>query len=162
MVGRPPKPAVLKVLAGNPGKRPIPQEIKPDEKAPECPEWLDDVAKEEWARIVPLLERAGLISQVDMGVLANYCQLYSRWKKAEEILKKEGFVLKAGKNGYAMPHPAVKIAEKAQQLMKAYISELGLSPVSRARLALRSEGEKDEFEEFLRAKSNGTKKKKTK
>ena len=46
--GRKPKPTHLKVLAGNPGKRPLPKnEPKPKPIAPRCPQWLDPIARKE-------------------------------------------------------------------------------------------------------------------
>ena len=43
--GRKPKPTALKVLEGNPGKRPLNEnEPKPERKAPECPSWLEPEA----------------------------------------------------------------------------------------------------------------------
>ena len=45
--GRKPKPTAVKVLEGNPGKRSLNTgEPKPDKKAPRCPAWLEDEAKE--------------------------------------------------------------------------------------------------------------------
>ncbi len=44
--GRKPKPTALKVLEGNPGKRPLNlNEPKPEKKAPKCPSWLEPEAK---------------------------------------------------------------------------------------------------------------------
>ena len=54
--GRKPKPTALKVLEGNPGKRPLNLfEPTPEDKMPECPDWLEDEAKAEWDRLaVPM------------------------------------------------------------------------------------------------------------
>ena len=44
--GRKPTPTAIKVLEGNPGKRPLnANEPKPKKKAPRCPSWLEDEAK---------------------------------------------------------------------------------------------------------------------
>ncbi|PZN08636.1 MAG: phage terminase small subunit P27 family [Bacillota bacterium] len=148
--GPPPKPTVLKVLAGNPGKRPLPQnEPKPAPIAPKCPSWLDKIAKREWKRVAGELEKLGLLTQVDMAALAAYCQAYSRWVQAEETIKREGLVVTT-ESGYQMPHPAVKIAEKSMQLIRAFCIEFGLTPSARARMALPGKkDEADEFEEWL-------------
>jgi len=46
--GRKPKPTAVKVLEGNPGKRSLnTAEPKPEKKAPRCPSWLEDEAKED-------------------------------------------------------------------------------------------------------------------
>jgi len=50
--GRKPKPTALKVLEGNPGKRPLNlNEPKPEKKASKCPSWLEPEAKKEWRRM---------------------------------------------------------------------------------------------------------------
>ena len=72
MAGRKPKPTSLKVLEGNPGKRQLnPNEPKPDASIPKCPAWLSKEAKREWKRLVPFLEQAGLLTQVDRAAFAG-------------------------------------------------------------------------------------------
>ncbi len=141
----------MKVLSGNPGKRPINQdEPKPRPIAPKCPSWLDKEAKREWKRVAPELERLGLLTVVDGAALAAYCQAYARWKQAEELIKREGMTVTTD-SGYMMPHPAVKIAEKAQQLIKSFCAEFGLTPSSRSRMQVPGvKDEPDEYEEFRR------------
>lgn len=148
--GRPPKPTVLKVLQGNPGKRPLnTNEPKPQPIAPKPPSWLPREAKREWKRLAPELEKLGLLTIVDGTAFANYCLAYARLREAEETIKREGMVITTEK-GYKMPHPAVKIAEKAQQIIKAFCSEFGLTPSSRSRMSLPGKNEDDEYEEFRR------------
>lgn len=86
--GRSAKPAIVHLLNGNPGKRnrkdllqeaanpPLPVE------APPMPDWLDEDAQAEWARVVPDLVKLGLISSLDRQLLAQYCEAvsdYARW-----------------------------------------------------------------------------------
>src|SRR5687768_3708732 len=82
--GRKPKPTLLKILDGNPGKRPI-NESEPNapDGVPDCPDWLDDEAKAEWARVIPELREMGLLSRADRPALAAYCTAWSRWVQAE-------------------------------------------------------------------------------
>ena len=85
--GRKPKPTSLKILEGNPGKRPLPKnEIQPKKKAPRCPSWLEEDAKKEWKRMGKVLEGLGLLTDMDMMAFAGYCQAYARWKEAEVFL----------------------------------------------------------------------------
>jgi len=161
MRGRKPKPTHLKVLAGNPGKRPLNEnEPKPRPIAPKCPSWLDREAKKEWKRVAPALERLGLLTEVDGAALAAYCQAYGTWvaaqKKINEYLKENGkltyeYTNKGGGTN-EVPIPEISIAEKALKQMKAFCTEFGLTPSSRGRLSLPEQGEEDEFENFLRAK----------
>ena len=89
--GRKPKPTAVKVLEGNPGKRPLNMyEPVPEKKAPECPSWLNDEAKEEWDRLADKMVNLGTLTEMDMAAFAGYCQSYARWKEAEEFIEKHG------------------------------------------------------------------------
>lgn len=143
--GRPPKPTHLKVLEGNPGKRPLNQnEPKPKPLAPKCPSWLDREAKREWKRVAPELERLGLLTVVDGAALAAYCQAYARWVKAEKILQEKGLTFETP-NGYEQQRPEVSIANKSMQIIRAFCAEFGLTPSARARMTLPDEDDGDDF-----------------
>ena len=66
MRGRKPKPTTLKLLAGNPGHRPLNgQEALAPSELPDCPEHLDAEAQNEWQRITGILSGMGLLSCAD-------------------------------------------------------------------------------------------------
>lgn len=158
MPGPPKKPTALRILEGNPSKRPLPKnEPKPDPSLPECPDWLLDDAKQEWARVAPELNRLGLLTMVDRTALAAYCQSYAKWKQAEEFIKKHGTVyrmVKVDNDGrkyvYSQQHAEVGIANQCLKQIRAFCAEFGLTPASRARLELPSEVVFDEFEQKLK------------
>lgn len=132
--GRKPKPTALKILEGNPGKRPLNQkEPKPKRKAPRCPSWLEEEAKREWRRMSKTLEIIGVLTQVDKAAFAGYCQAYARWKEAEEFLSKHGTIFKTP-SGYIQQVPQVSIAQTYLKVMKDFCSEFGLTPAARTRI----------------------------
>lgn len=149
--GPPPKPTKLKLLEGNPGKRPLPQnEPKPKPIAPKCPSWLDKEAKKEWKRLAPELEKLGLLTTVDGTAMAAYCQAYSRWREAEEFITKHGTVMKTP-SGYMQQLPHVSISSTALKHMRAFCTEFGLTPASRTRIDVKPlEGQEDLMEKLLR------------
>ena len=163
--GRPPKPAALHVLNGNPSRINLEErkrlEPKPDPVAPVCPDWIkkDEVALAEWNRVVPHLLRLGLLTAVDGAALEAYVKCYSRWRAAEAQMDSAGTNIykpgKKGKNGeppdsnYLAPLPQVAIAQKYLQLCRAYITEFGLSPGARARMAIPGDPAEDELERLL-------------
>jgi phage terminase small subunit len=64
MRGRKPKPTALKLIEGNPGKRPITgSEPKPPSTLPTCPSHLSASAKAEWKRLAHTLNTIGLLKQ---------------------------------------------------------------------------------------------------
>ena len=143
-----PQPTALKLLKGNPGKRPINgREPKPRPVPPKCPTWIDAAAKREWRRVVPELDRIGLLTTVDMAALAAYCQAFSRWKDAEESLSEHGVTFETEK-GYLMPRPEIAIAKMYLGFIKSFCAEFGLTPSSRGRMTL-PEVDEDEGADLL-------------
>ena len=113
--GPPPKPTRLKVISGNPGKRPLnKREPQPRKEAPRCPNWLTPDAKRVWKDLVPRLKRMGVLTEVDGGALAAYCQTFARWRETEEFLAKHGNVYplrdSEGRVKYMQQLPQVSIA----------------------------------------------------
>lgn len=85
MAGRKPKPAALKKLEGNPGKRKLnSKEAVPAKGMPTCPDWLMPEAKKEWRRLAELMNQMGVLTEVDVAAFAVYCQSYARWKEVQE------------------------------------------------------------------------------
>lgn len=161
--GRPPKPTALKILEGNPGKRPLnDREPKPPPGAPPCPAWLHKHAKAEWKRIVKVLEPLGLVTLADLATLASYCQAVAELRIATETLAAEGRTVRVGGEvindgttgearwvgGQLQPHPAIAQQRSAWAAIKGFSGLFGLDPSSRAKI--RTPGKaKDELELFL-------------
>ena len=136
MRGRKPKPKALKLIQGNPGKRPINgREPKPPSSRPTCPAHLSPTAKAEWKRLGADLNKIGLLTQIDRAVLAAYCHAYGRWVEAEKKLQETPMILKTPA-GYVQASPWLTISSKQLELMAKFMVELGLTPASRSRLAV--------------------------
>lgn len=134
MRGRKPIPTALKLVTGNPGKRPLnTREPKPVTAIPTCPAHLMPAAKTEWKRLARYLHDLGVISELDRAALAAYCQAYGRWVEAEKKLKETPPLLRTPA-GYVQQSPWLAISNKNVELMHKFMSELGLSPVSRSRV----------------------------
>ena len=150
MRGRKPKPTLLKVLTGNPGKRALnPREPLVVGGMPDCPDWLDAEAKAEWARITHLLQNMGILSQADRSALAAYCTAWSRWVEAEAQVRKFGMIVKSPDKGFPMKSPYLTVADQALETMRKLLVEFGLTPSSRSPLRLPGGNEPDEFDQFL-------------
>ena len=109
--GRKPKPTALKVLEGNPGKRPLnDHEPIPPKGELKCPSWLLPEAKKEWKRLSSSLEAMGVLTMADLTAFAGYCQAYARWKEAEEFITQHGSIFKTP-SGYVQQVPQVSIAQ---------------------------------------------------
>ena len=154
--GPPPTPTGLRIVKGNPGKRPLnTQEPKPRGGPPRCPSWLDDEAKRVWRRTVRELAGLNVLTHADRDALAAYCQTFSRWKRAELFLQERGDVysLKDDKGGVKclQQFPQVAIARNLAQLVRSYQQEFGLTPSARSRIRADGGGPGDELDAFVQA-----------
>jgi P27 family predicted phage terminase small subunit len=143
MRGRKPRPTHVKLVTGNPGKRPLNRaEPRPAGGLPQPPAELTDDAKTEWRRVARALHQAGLLATLDRAALAAYCQAYARWRAAEKALADmaardpltSGLLIKTS-NGNAIQNPLVGIANKAAAAMVRYAAEFGMTPSARSRIA---------------------------
>ncbi len=140
--GPKPKPTALKVANGNPGKRKLnAAEPKPQlVGCPEPPEWLDAVARECWVRHVDELERLGLLTQLDVDLLAAYCVAYSDYRAARERIQDESIgrvqVFRDDKGVVKATQVSAEwtIAKQALEQMKRLGAEFGMGPASRTGL----------------------------
>ncbi len=148
--GPTPKPASLKLLQGNPGKRPLKKALAPAHGKVTCPEWLSAGARAEWRRIAPELARLGVLTPLDRAAFAAYCENYAKWVECTRFVQEHGEHYLAAR-GRLAEWPQVEMAKQAAQMMRAFAGELGLSPSSRLRLNVEGQevDEDDPFEEFL-------------
>ena len=151
MRGRKPKPTVLKLLDGNPGKRPLnDREPASIPGIPDMPEDLDDEAQAEWNRIVPELREMGLLCRADRAALTGYCTSWSRWRNAEAQVGKYGTIVKSPDKNFPMTSPYLTVANQSLEAMRKFLVEFGLTPSSRSRIRLPASGDAaDEFDRFL-------------
>lgn len=156
--GHTPIPTALKILQGNPGKRPLnKREPKPKRGVPYCPSWLCDEAKKHWKRTAAILDDMGLLTTADGDALANYCDTWAQWREMREWIDKHGSVMPIrGKDGeikYIQQAPQVNIARHHLLVLGRYQLEFGLTPSARTRIQVaKPSTESAEFERFLSSK----------
>lgn len=145
MRGRRPRPTRLKVLAGNPGRRPLNEdEPKPEAAIPECPPELGPVAQREWQRLAEELIALRMLTNLDRAALAAYCGAYALWAEATENIQKFGTMVKSP-SGYPIQSPYVAIANRQAEIMMRIASEFGFTPASRSRISTPQEEHFDLF-----------------
>ena len=86
MAGRPPKPTALKILQGNPGRRPLnQQEPKPGIGA-KMPAYLLKLprALANWREEAPMLEELGVLTRADGKAFGRLCILWAEYEDGVE------------------------------------------------------------------------------
>lgn len=137
-----PQSAALKILAGNPGKRPIRRGTSAASGAVACPEWLKGEARAEWKRLAPALLKAEILKPVDQVSFSIYCQTIARWRECQRVIDQHG-PLYLNARGSLLARPEVAMGIKWGKEARALGAEFGLSPASRARLEVNDEGTDD-------------------
>ena len=124
-------------------------EPQPPEKMPKCPKHLDKAARKEWRRAGKILQDIGLMTELDMAVLAGYCDAFSQWGEATEKIHERGLVYKKTDGSPAL-NPYLRVAREAYDRMMRAAVLLGLSPSSRVNLKVEKPKVPDAGDEFLK------------
>jgi len=106
--------------------------------APSPPVHLSGPALAEWERIVPLLERVGLVGEADLALLVVYVEAWERYLAASAALRVGGYVLV--EEGRAKISPYHRILERERRALERAARHFGLSPATRRGLASDASG----------------------
>jgi len=102
------------------------------------PDWLDEEARQAWSDLSMRLLAMNVLGTIDWHALALYCQLWSRWRKAEDFVARHGdsYVVKddRGEVRGVRLYPQVKLAGQLAEQLTRLGRELGLSPSARTRV----------------------------
>lgn len=138
MRGRKPTPTLLKLAAGNPGRRPLnATEPVPPPGPLVKPDWLDGYASEMWDWIVPHLEGARIVRPADTTLVTQYCVTYSQWRTAAEWVRDHGLT---NPDNEGRDWPQTKVFRQLGLLLVKLASELGITPAARPRLSVAENG----------------------
>jgi phage terminase small subunit len=136
MAGRPPKPTVLKLLTGNPGKRPLPKnepKSPPGKALP--PDWLDPVARALWDQYAPRYEAMGTLTLA--GELA-----FATWMSVQAkivVSQREGIPVSNETAGRAL----------------AYATQFGGTPSALAKMALPAVPTESKLQKYMSGAKRG-------
>lgn len=149
--GRKATPRALKLVEGrSPGRDSGGRKVKPDpgfvRLPPEPPVWLGVVARAEWERVVPELQRLRLVKPIDAAALTAYCLTWERLVAAQAMIDENGLT-HVGSQGLTR-HPAVSILESASKDLRSWCAEFGLTPAAEAKVGLKDGGDGSEANPF--------------
>lgn len=137
--GRKPKPSHLRLVTGNPGKRPVnAREPKPKRERPSAPAHVSDKARETWGYVVSLLDDMGVLTKPDVMAVELLCEAYADYLASRVALRDFGsnYYETVNQSGGVMhrAHPAVAVMQDADRRIKAWLAEFGMTPSARTRV----------------------------
>jgi len=145
-MARPPTPKAILESRGSWRSKLKPDELKPKNSIPECPQFLHTTAKREWTRITKILKTLGIAATIDRAALAAYCQAWAEYVHLTDRLLREGPVLE-NIQGNKVRNPTEAARNQAEDRMLKWADRFGMSPVARARLGLVGHDESDDDDE---------------
>lgn len=135
--GPQPEPEALVKAKRNPSKKQLPKKKAPRKsKIPKAPTYLTAGAAREWKRLVPKLVELQLATELDVPALAAYCLNYDRFRQAELDIRRNGILVKVGKNGAKQSNPYLPVSNRALAEMQKFFAAFGLTPSARMGLGI--------------------------
>ena len=138
MSGRKPKPTHLKLLTGNPGKRPINKNEPTAATAPpRAPQWLDTRARVIFKLLTRRLTEMGYASGSHTESLSLAAWRLSQVELCAEVLEREGYTYETTTPRGAMAikqRPEVTLMGQAAKHAQSLLNEFGLTPSSATRI----------------------------
>ena len=148
--GTKPTPTPLRLLRGNPSRRPLPEnEPQPlPLQNPRAPKNLDAVGRAKWDELVPQLRTAGILTEIDIDALNLYCDAWARWTKARDQIKANG-ATQLTENGFEVASPHVAFLNRAHDDLRRLAAEFGMTPSSRSNVSATPPKPSDKDKEFF-------------
>ena len=107
-----------------------------------CPTWLSPEGKRAWKRVVKQMSAMGILTLADVNIVARYCETWSRWRRAHAFVMEhgEGYESKRDGKTIVLKFPQMNVASQLNSELTKLEDRLGLSPGSRANLAIDIKG----------------------
>jgi P27 family predicted phage terminase small subunit len=146
--GEKPKPAAIKIAEGN-RRKVAKAELKEDPRgigSPRLPGRLTEVEQQLFLDIVASLP-VGLLSRADESALEAYAVEWATFRESDTKIKASGLLIQTPQG--PIRNPLLAVRNNSVKAMTSIGSNIGLSPVARARLAAPGAGADDPMELLL-------------
>lgn len=132
--GRKPKPTNIKVLEGNPGKRPLNQQEPVFDAAYLRVPYgrLPAEGQRLWRELAPQLTQAGVLTQADLPALEMACLHYAVVRQAVDLIREEGIITSTRDS--IKKHPAMSVLNENSAMFYRYLAAFGLTPSDRVKI----------------------------
>ena len=149
-MGRPKK--IIDISSGKIGKENIKnrqeaeKKLKAERNDLVAPDWLSENAKAEFDRVVSECDKINILDNLDLGVLAIYCNAYDGYVETTKKLEVEGLVKKKMTRTGELEfiNPLVNVQEKYVKYIMQSSAKLGLATTDRLKLVVPVKEEKPE------------------
>ena len=124
-----------------------------DDLIGEVPFWLNEEAKKIYQWLIGQFKQIGILTNLDKETVAICSDAISKMRDAQRIIDEQGLMVDGKAN------PMINVYEKYEKIYARMITELGLSPTARSRMALTQVKAKEQEEDPILKIINGGKEK---
>ena len=131
--GRKRKPTALKLIEGNPGKRPL-NEAEPAPAPvfnPDPPDTFTEVEAAKWREVTAKLAACRVLTDLDLDALEIYVRNWCAMMEALRDIALRGKLLRSP-TGAAMWNPSWSHYKHAERVCRSLQSEFGMTPSTRS------------------------------
>ena len=153
MSGPPKTPSHLRLVRGNPSKRPINKKApKPPSRVPPVPKHFTKQGKYWFKRVGAALAAMGVMSSMDAKALELLIEAYTEYRQHCDTLDKSGYTYTTKSEGGTLikAHPVAAMKADAWKRIRAMLGEFGMTPAARSKVTINTPAEEDPFEAFLK------------
>lgn len=108
---------------------------------PAMPRGLAGEARAEWRRVVPEIERMGVLATVDRAAIIRYVSAWAEWVELTEQIAKTGRLTRAT-DGELVRSPLWLVRQDVERTLIELARQLALTPASRLRSGIKHEAPK--------------------
>lgn len=153
MSGPPKTPTHLRLVRGNPSKRPINKsEPQPTKGVPPTPKHFNKQEKCWFKVLGERLDSIGVLTVLDAMALELLVGAYIEWRRHRDVIEQEGESYKTtSADGSVMirPHPQVAMMADAWKRICRMQAEFGMTPASRSKVNVNEAETLDPFAALL-------------
>jgi len=133
--GNRPIPAAIKILkaTGQRAERLRKRELKTPGGIVDPPKWMNADQKAAWAYVIANAPQT-VLKRIDKSTLASFILAEDTHRLAAIAVNQEGLLVASPRQGILLQNPYLAIMNRQAQLMLRAATELGFTPVSRARI----------------------------
>lgn len=124
------------------------EKLKIDRDQLIAPDFLDEMAKEEFYRVVEETAKIDVLDNLDLSILAMYCNAYSQYIEVNEQIRNTMPSLRYNDKGRSSP--LINIQDKLAKQILSYSSKLGLATTDRLKLMVPNELAENKENKFLK------------
>lgn len=102
---------------------------------PTMPRGLAAEARAEWRRVVPEIERMGVLASVDRATIIRYVTAWAEWVELGALIAQTGLVTR-GSGGEIVRNPLGLLRQDTERTLATLAGQLALTPASRLRAGI--------------------------